>query len=64
MKNDEGHIGIRNNKQYICLLKKIDIKNIKIKYLAHYLNYLSVFHFLSYIPFFGKYFKARLFIEC
>jgi len=64
IKKDKGHIGIRNDKQYINLLRKIDNKNIKIKYLAHYLNYLSVFHFLSYIPFFGKYFKARLFIEC
>ena len=64
MKKDKGHIGIRNDEQYIYLLRKIDNKNIKIKYLAHYLSYLSIFHFLSYIPFFGKYFKARLFIEC
>ena len=64
LKQSLGHIGIRNAKEHITLLEKIGFKNIEIYYLPHYIKLLSVFHFISYLPIIGKYFKARLLIKC
>jgi cyclopropane fatty-acyl-phospholipid synthase-like methyltransferase len=58
------HIAVRTAREYRELLKKVGFQNIKIIYLPHYLKILSIFDFLKYIPFFGKYFKARLFFIC
>lgn len=58
------HIGVRNVEQYKELFRKSGFKNVKIIYLSHYVKILSFLDFLKYIPYFGKYFKARLFIKC
>jgi SAM-dependent methyltransferase len=57
------HIGVRCVSSYINMLKEIGFIHIKISYLPHY-NILKYFHFLSYLPFIGKYFRARLLITC
>lgn len=64
MKQFPEHIGIRNAEQYKKLLMKSGFKNIELMYLPHYIKILSSLDFLKYIPYFGKYFKARLFIKC
>ncbi|MBU1202691.1 class I SAM-dependent methyltransferase [Patescibacteria group bacterium] len=64
LKQSVGHIGIRNVKKHINLLEKVGFKNIVIYYLPHYIKLLSVFHFISYLPIIGKFFKARLLIKC
>ncbi len=58
------HIAVRNNKENIKLLRQVGFKNINLMYISHYHPLLKIFHFLSYLPFIGKYFKARLFIIC
>jgi 2-polyprenyl-6-hydroxyphenyl methylase / 3-demethylubiquinone-9 3-methyltransferase len=63
MKQFPGHIGVRSAASYVNMLKKIGFIEIKINYLPHY-NILKYFHFLSYLPFLGKYFRARLLITC
>ena len=63
MKQFPEHIGVRCASSYINMLRKIGFIDIKINYLAHY-NILKYFHFLSYLPFIGKYFRARLLITC
>lgn len=64
LKQTTGHIGIRNSKQYLKLLSQIGFKEINVKYISHYIKLLSLFHFLSYLPIIGKFFRARLLIEC
>jgi len=64
MQRSEGHVGIRSDAQYRCLLDETGYSCVKIAYVPHYLRYLSYFHVLSYAPVFGKHFRARLFIEC
>lgn len=64
IKQSPEHIAIRAATEYKKLLEKVGFKNIKIIYLPHYIRILSIFDFLRYIPFCGKYFKARLFIIC
>jgi len=66
MKPFPNYIPTKNNMtgiDYYKTLKKIGYKNIKIEYLSHYIS-LKYLHFLSFIPIFGKYFRARLFITC
>ena len=58
------HIAVKTAIESKTLLEKVGFKNIKIVYLPHYIKILSILDFLKYIPFFGKYFKARLFIIC
>lgn len=58
------HIGIRKKTEYIKLLKKAGFNNTTVFFLPHYLKYLAFFDFFKYIPFIGKYFRARLFIVC
>jgi 2-polyprenyl-6-hydroxyphenyl methylase / 3-demethylubiquinone-9 3-methyltransferase len=61
LKQLKGHVAIRNGEQYKILLNSAGFKNIKIIYLSHY-NFLRYFDFLKFIPFVGKFFKARLLI--
>lgn len=58
------HIAVRTAAECKKLLEKAGFKNIKIIYLPHYIKILSIFDFLKHTPFFGNYFKARLFIIC
>ncbi|MBN2225320.1 MAG: class I SAM-dependent methyltransferase [Deltaproteobacteria bacterium] len=57
------HIAVRNAPRYRELLEKVGFRDITIRHIAHY-NVLKYLHFLSYLPFVGKFGKARLFMEC
>ena len=56
------HIGVRDAKEHINLLKKCGFKNVYVKFIPHY-TVLKHIHFLSYIPFIGQFFQARILIE-
>jgi len=58
------HIAVRNAKQNINLLKMAGFRDIRLVYLPHYLWQLGWLHGFARIPLVGKYFRARLFIEC
>lgn len=64
MKQFPEHIAVRGPKAYISLLKKcgFDKDKIKITIIPHY-NVMKIVHPLSYIPFVGRLFGARLWIE-
>lgn len=64
MKQFPEHVAVRNGNQNNKLLKLAGFKNIEVSYLSHYDSLLKKFHFLSYIPFVGNFFVARLFIKC
>jgi len=57
------HIAVRTPEENVRLLVKsgYNIKNVLL--LPHYDNYLKFIHIFSNIPIFGKYLKARIFIE-
>jgi len=55
------HIAVRSAKQNIILLEKAGYQIQCVKFLSHY-NILKYIHLLSFIPWLGSYFKARLFI--
>jgi 2-polyprenyl-6-hydroxyphenyl methylase/3-demethylubiquinone-9 3-methyltransferase len=57
------HIGVRNASRYRELLDGAGFQDITVRHLAHY-NVMKHVHFLSYIPFVGKFGAARLFIQC
>ena len=56
------HIAVRTVDEYLSLFKNAGYSDIKVQYLPHY-NILKLLHPLSYFPFVGKYFQARLFIS-
>jgi len=56
------HVAVRDIQHNCRLLNEAGFQIIKLKLLPHY-NYLKYLHPLSYIFYFGKYFKARIFIE-
>ena len=56
------HIAIRTPEQNASILRKAGFKIAQVRLVPHY-NCLKVVHPLSHIPVFGKYFKARVFIE-
>ena len=56
------HIAVRSPEANGKLLVEAGFSINKMKLIPHY-NVLRVIHFLSHTPFFGKYFKARIFIE-
>jgi len=64
LKPSEGHIGIRNAAQHQVLLSRSGFQKIEIRYYPHYIPLLASIHALSFVPFVGKYFRARLFIIC
>lgn len=64
LKQNPGHIGIRNPKEHIDLLKQIGFERIEVIYPSHYLPLLASIHFMSYLPFLGKHFRPRLLIRC
>lgn len=64
LKQFPEHVAVRTAKENKELLEKVGFQNIKIIYLPHYIRILSIFDFLRYIPFCGKYFRARLFLIC
>lgn len=62
LKQFPEHIAVRNMKDNCNLITQSGYKISKKSYLAHY-NILKVLHIFSFIPFIGKFFKARIFIE-
>ncbi|MDD5639056.1 MAG: class I SAM-dependent methyltransferase [Candidatus Pacebacteria bacterium] len=64
IKQTIGHIKVRNGKEYKSLIKDVNrFSSVNFVYLNHYKNILKPFHILSFLPFIGKYFIARIFIE-
>ena len=55
------HIAVRDVEENIILLERSGYKIKKVVFLPHY-NILKYMHILSYIPWIGKYFQARLLI--
>jgi 2-polyprenyl-6-hydroxyphenyl methylase / 3-demethylubiquinone-9 3-methyltransferase len=64
LKQFPEHIAVRNEKQYLYLLKNIGFSNTKVIFLSHYLRILRFLHVFSFLPLVGKFFKARLLIIC
>lgn len=62
LKQFPEHIAVRNMKDNCRLLTQAGFKISKKLFFPHY-NILKLLHFLSYTPFIGKFFKARIFIE-
>ena len=60
LKQFPEHIAVRNGEQNKRLLQEAGFTSISILYLPHY-NTLKYLHPLSYLPWIGKYFQARLF---
>lgn len=56
------HIAVRTIEHNIVMLKDAGFNVVQVHFVPHY-NILRVVHPLSYFPFFGKYFRARIFIE-
>ncbi|HMK14521.1 MAG TPA: class I SAM-dependent methyltransferase [Burkholderiales bacterium] len=56
------HIAVRTPEENVTLLKKAGFRVHKMFLLPHY-NALRFLHILSFLPFVGRYFKARIFIE-
>jgi len=64
LKQFPEHIAVRNTREYFNLLNKIGFRNINVIFLSHYILVLRFFHLFTFIPSFGKFFKARLLIIC
>lgn len=56
------HIAVRNIESNIKIIKDAGFSNIKIIKLPHYENRQKLFHLLSFIPYVGRIFNARLLI--
>lgn len=56
------HIAVRDTQENCGLLKKSGFTITKVMLIPHY-NILRLIHPLSFIPFVGRFFKARIFIE-
>lgn len=59
------HIAVRNDEQNRALLRRCGFadEQIRIEFIAHY-NVLRILHPLRHLPWIGRYFRARLVIEC
>lgn len=62
LKQFPEHISVRAPEDNIKLLEEAGFRISKVRLIPHY-NVLRFLHPLSVIPFFGNYFKARIFIE-
>lgn len=62
LKQFPEHIAVRSPNEIINLLNKAGFRKEKLFLLPHY-NILRYVHFFSYVPWIGKYFKARIFVE-
>jgi 2-polyprenyl-6-hydroxyphenyl methylase / 3-demethylubiquinone-9 3-methyltransferase len=57
----EEHVAVRDITRNTRMLEDAGFFKVEVKLLPHY-NILQYMHFLSFFPFIGKYFKARIFI--
>jgi 2-polyprenyl-6-hydroxyphenyl methylase / 3-demethylubiquinone-9 3-methyltransferase len=62
LKQFPEHVAVRSPEQLTSLLESAGFRVEKAFLLPHY-NILKYIHFLSFVPFLGKYFKARIFVE-
>lgn len=62
MSHHPGHVAVRSPDENARLLVGAGYTIKKILLLPHY-NFLRFIHFMSYLPYIGKHFKARVFIE-
>jgi 2-polyprenyl-6-hydroxyphenyl methylase / 3-demethylubiquinone-9 3-methyltransferase len=56
------HIAVRNIQQNTALLEAAGFSITSLRRLPHYVPLLKPLHLLSFLPWIGKYFKARIFI--
>lgn len=65
LKQRPEHIAVRDRAQNVAMLIEagFDESSIKVRLLSHY-NALKALHPLRHLPFLGKFFEARIFIEC
>ncbi len=61
MKQFPEHVSVRDALSNYHFLSVAGFENINVKFIPHY-NVARLLHPLSYLPFIGKYFQARLFI--
>jgi 2-polyprenyl-6-hydroxyphenyl methylase / 3-demethylubiquinone-9 3-methyltransferase len=57
----EEHVAVRDVSRNTRMLEDAGFSTLEVKLLPHY-NILRYVHFLSFFPFVGNYFKARIFI--
>lgn len=62
VKQFEEHIAVRTPQENMQLLQDAGFVNTRINFIPHY-NVLKYVHPLSYLPFVGKYFRARLLLS-
>jgi cyclopropane fatty-acyl-phospholipid synthase-like methyltransferase len=62
LKQFDEHVAVRTPEENVNLLKCAGYKINRVFLLPHY-NILRLIHFITYIPFIGKYFNARIFIQ-
>lgn len=62
LKQTVGHIAVRDQREYEALIKESDLGKglVETKNLNHYLWVLKPFQLLSWLPFIGNLFRARL----
>ena len=60
----EGHVGVRDAGRHETLLAQCGFRDVRVRYLAHYLYWASLLHGLGYPPLVGRLFRARLFLTC
>lgn len=58
------HVAVGNFPQYEKLLRQAGFSGIRRTDLPHYVAAVSWVHFFSYLPWIGRYFRARLLLEC
>lgn len=56
------HVAVRSPAENVDMLQRAGFTVAAVRMMPHY-NILRLVHPISYIPFVGKYFKARIFIE-
>jgi cyclopropane fatty-acyl-phospholipid synthase-like methyltransferase len=64
LKQIEGHVGVRTAGSHQTLLVQCGFVDVTTHYVAHYLRLGAALHGLSVLPGVGRYFQARLIIQC
>jgi 2-polyprenyl-3-methyl-5-hydroxy-6-metoxy-1,4-benzoquinol methylase len=63
LRQTEGHVAVRDARQYHRLAEKAGLAVAETRYLNHYLPVMKPFHVLSFLPILGTFFRARLFAQ-
>jgi 2-polyprenyl-6-hydroxyphenyl methylase / 3-demethylubiquinone-9 3-methyltransferase len=62
LKQTPGHVAVRTANEYQELLTGIGFSEFQVRFLQHYVTPLKQLHLLSRVPFFGRFFKARMLV--